>query len=510
MSEQWAELLKQLPNFLGGHIMLSLAALAVGLAVSIPLGIAVSRRPRLAELTLTVAGIIQTIPSLALLALMLMLLGGEIGFEPAFAALTLYSILPILAGTVTGLRGVDPPLIEAARGLGMSERQLLFQVQLPLAAPVIVSGIRTATVLVVSTATLASPVGGRSLGNYIFQGLESMNYLSVIFGCVLVALLAIILDQLIHLLEIAAQRRSRTLAWLSGLGLLAVFIGGVLPLFGRYVFSKESWVHVASGSFTEQHILSEVIERKLPADYRADKRKSMPEGIQFLALRQNEIDCMTNYTGNIWTLIMQEKSFPPAASREERRRIVLQRVTDYLDKNWGVACLPLGFENAYALAMRKEDAQARNIRKISDLAGKFPNFQLGCDQQFQSRPEWRAVREGYGLDPKEIHPMDAGIMYETLQKGRCDVIAAYSSDGRIGAYDLVLLEDDLGLFPPYDAVLLLSPKAAARPGFRDALAALAGVINQETMQRANYRVDKEGWTYSQAAEGLLKGIEWRK
>src|SRR5262249_37329224 len=171
MNEQLAELFQQLPGFLGGHLLLSLAALVVGLGLSLPLGIITSRKPKLAEFTLGLAGVIQTVPSLALLAFMVLLLGGLIGFTPAFIALTMYSILPILANTIIGIRGVDPALIEAARGLGMSERQMLFRVQLPLAAPVIIAGIRTATVLVVGTATLVSPVGGKSLGNYIFQGL---------------------------------------------------------------------------------------------------------------------------------------------------------------------------------------------------------------------------------------------------------------------------------------------------------------------------------------------------
>src|SRR5262249_48775114 len=185
----------KLPAYLGGHMLLSMAALAVGLGVSLPLGIAASRRPKLSEFTLGVAGIIQTVPSLALLALMVPLLGGMIGFVPAFIALTLYSILPALANTITGIRGVDPSLTEAARGLGMSDKQMLFRVELPLAAPVIISGIRTATVLVVGTATLVTPVGGTSLGNYIFQGLNTGNRVSVVFGCVVTALLAILMDQ---------------------------------------------------------------------------------------------------------------------------------------------------------------------------------------------------------------------------------------------------------------------------------------------------------------------------
>ena len=215
-----AELLQKLPLYLGGHLTLSLAALAVGLLVSLPLGIAASRRPRLAEGLLGAAGIIQTVPSLALLALMVPLLGGMIGFWPALLALVLYSILPILANTVVGIRGVDPALIEAARGLGMSPRQMLCRVELPLAAPVILGGVRTATVLVVGMVTLVTTVGGASLGNYIFSGLESFNDLWTSRGLRLRRVVGLVLDQLVHLLELAAQRRSRWLAWAGAGGLL--------------------------------------------------------------------------------------------------------------------------------------------------------------------------------------------------------------------------------------------------------------------------------------------------
>lgn len=216
MRDQLAELFEDLPTYLGGHMLLSLAALAVGLLISVPLGIAVSRRPRLGEWALGLAGIVQTIPSLALLALMVPLLGGKIGFLPAFIAMTLYSLLPILANTIIGIRGIDPVLTEAARGLGMNDGQLLRRVQLPLASPVIIGGIRTATVLVVGTATLATPVGETTLGNYIFRGLNTRDNLTVVFGCVFAAFLAVVLDQLIRLLEQAAIRRNQLLAWVGG------------------------------------------------------------------------------------------------------------------------------------------------------------------------------------------------------------------------------------------------------------------------------------------------------
>ena len=283
MIEHLAEILSELPAYLGGHMLLSLAALAVGLATSMPLGIAAVRRPRLGEMMLSIAGVVQTVPSLAFLALMVPLLGGRIGFLPAFLALTLYSILPILSGTIVGIRGVDPAMTEAARGLGMSARQMLFRVQLPLATPVIVAGIRTSTVLVVGTATLATPVGCTTLGNYIFQGLEMNDQSVIVVGCVLAALLAVAMDQLIRLLELASRHRSRARAWFAAAGLALLTIGGMSRPIGRLVDPPHNPVVVGSGPFTEQHILSEVIKGTLPAaDFTVDQRKGMGESIQFL------------------------------------------------------------------------------------------------------------------------------------------------------------------------------------------------------------------------------------
>ncbi len=167
LAERWAEL----PDLLAGHMLLSLAAILVGLSISLPLGILAASRPRLAAVVFNAASVIQTIPGLALLALMVPLLGGMIGYAPAFLALMLYSILPILRNTIVGLQGLDPVVREAARGIGMTPRERLWQVELPLALPVIVAGLRTAVVWVVGAATLATPVGASSLGNYIFAGL---------------------------------------------------------------------------------------------------------------------------------------------------------------------------------------------------------------------------------------------------------------------------------------------------------------------------------------------------
>ncbi len=503
MTEQLTELLDKLPDYLGGHLLLTLTALGVGLAVSLPLGIGASRRPRLAELTLGAAGVIQTVPSLALLALMVLVLGGLIGFLPAFIALTLYSILPILANTIIAIRGVDPALTEAARGLGMSERQMLFRVQLPLAAPVIIAGIRTATVLVVGTATLVTPVGGTSLGNYIFGGLESLNHVATVFGCVVAAVLAVYLDQVVRLLEIAARRRSRARAWVGALGLLVVLSGGLYGPVSRLLSRDERWSVIASGPFTEQHILGEVLALHLePAGFHADRRPGMSEGIQFEALRHGQIDCMVNYSGNIWALVMKRTDFAD-------RQTTLREISRYLHDHYHTLCLgSLGFENAYAFAMPRRRAEELGIHSVADLARWDEPLKIGGDNQFFIRSEWRQVKEAYGLKEGALQTvaMDPTLMYGAVADGQVDVIVAYTSDGRIKAYDLVILDDPRHAFPPYDAVLLVSEKAAAKPGLLAALRPLIETINVDMMRAANYAVDVDHKTGRRAAEELLRHI----
>lgn len=500
MYDQLADRFAELPGYLGGHMLLSTTALLVGMGISLPLGIFVSRRPRWSEPVLGVAGIIQTIPSLALLALMVPLLGGMIGFVPAFIALTLYSILPALSNTITGIRGVDSALVEAARGLGMSERQLLFRVELPLAAPVIIAGIRTATVLVVGTATLVTPVGGTGLGNYIFQGLETRNNVATVFGCVFAALLALVMDQLIRLLEVAARRRSRRMAWAGGLGLLLVLGGGLYAPAAEFLRFHENRVIVGSGQFTEQHILSELLATELgEAGFHVDQRKGMGETIQFAGLCQSQIDCCVDYSGNIWAVVMKRTDILD-------RETTIVEITRYLAEEHGVTCLgSLGFEDAYALAIPAELADKHGIRTIADLKPRAAGWQVAGDNQIFGRPEWRQLKERYGLRfAKEIN-MDPTLMYDAAGKD-VQLILAYTSDGRIPAKNLRLLDDPLHVFPPYDAVLLLSPQAAAKPELVETLKPLLGKINLPAMQQANRAVDVDGQSPPRAAAALRASL----
>ncbi|HWB55285.1 MAG TPA: ABC transporter permease/substrate-binding protein [Tepidisphaeraceae bacterium] len=490
-----AHQLSLLPERLAWHIVLAVLALAVGIVVSLPLAIICTRIRALRGPALSIAGMIQTVPSLALLALMVLVFS-TIGFLPAIIALVLYSILPILRNAVTGIAGVDPAAVEAARGVGMTDRQLLFKVQLPLAAPVIIAGIRTSAVWVVGIATLSTPVGQMSLGNYIFEGLQLRNNAAIAVGVISAALLAMLLDLLIHLMQLASEKRSLKLAMVSGVTLCALIGGGIAPL-----VNQKSEVIVGAKTFTEQYILADLISHRLDeAGFNAHKDQGMGSSILFDALCNGSVDCYVDYSGTIWANVMKKKERLPAQE-------IISRVTTYLKKQYGVECLgPLGFENTYALAMRRDRAEALGIKTIADLARVAPKLKIGGDYEFFGRPEWTAVQKMYGLHFAKTVALDSTLMYSAVKSGQVDVIAAFSTDGRIPAYNLVVLKDNQHAFPPYDALLLVSKTAATRPGFTEALRPMINSITDDQMRQANRRADVDGDTPVQAAKLLERRL----
>jgi osmoprotectant transport system permease protein len=504
-----SELLRGLPPLLAAHLALTVVALSAGVAISLPLAAAAVRWPRLRYPLISVAALVQTVPGLALLALMVPLLalsGGlgvglsAFGFPPAAIALTLYALLPVLRNSVTGLVNVDPAAVEAARGMGMSERQLLVQVQLPLAAPVIAAGIRTATVWTVGAATLATPVGQRCLGNYIFAGLQTRNWAMVLAGVIAAAALALLLDLVLGTLEqgIAARRRGQTVGALAAL-LLVVATGLVAPRLltgtsaarptttqARTQAAAVTRVRLGAKTFTEQYILAALLRRQLEAQgLEVEVAESLGSTVVFDALVHGDLDVYVDYSGTIWANQMKQRG---GGSRWR----VLAEMGAFLAREYGIRSSgSLGFENAYALAVRRETAERLGLHSIADLSAHAPRLSMGSDYEFFSRPEWAALRDAYGLRFASTTSFDPTLMYEALVAGKVDVITAFSSDGRIAAYDLVVLADPRAALPPYDAVVLLGPRVADDARVGCALAPLAGAIPVELMRQANLMVDRE-------------------
>ena len=298
---QIAEALARLPAYLSGHVAVSVAALVLGLAVSLPLALLSLRRPALQRLLLGVASVVQTIPGLALLALFYPLLLGlaalcerlfgasfsALGFLPSVLALALYSMLPVLRNTVTGLTEIAPAVKEAALGVGMTRRQSLFMVELPLALPIIMAGVRTAAVWVIGTATLSTPIGQTSLGNYIFTGLQTQNWVFVLFGCVAAAVFALLVDQLLALIEngLAGRKRARVVA--GAVGLLVIMAAALTPSLS----ASRAGTIIGTKPFTEQYILASLIEQRLnDAGLTASTREGLGSSVILDALAGNEID----------------------------------------------------------------------------------------------------------------------------------------------------------------------------------------------------------------------------
>ncbi len=498
MSGGWLALVHELRHELAQrtieHLHLTAVAVAIAVAGGLPLGLWVTRRVRVRGPVLGLVGMVQTIPSLALLGLLLPWLG--IGERPAIVALALYALLPIVRNTFTGLDGVPDSLIEAADGVGFTARQRLLMVELPLALPVLVAGIRTATVIGVGVATLAAFIGGGGLGEFIFRGIQSSNNDLMMVGAVPAAVLALVLDFTIGRVELALRRGPggrpslvRAAAW--AVAPLVVILVPASLLAGRTEPpASVRTIAIGGKAFAEQRIVGEMMAQLIEDRTGLTVERKFDLGstqIVHAALAQGEIDLYAEYTGTaLMEILKHELMTDPAevfalVARDYRRRFECEWLPAF------------GFNNTYTITVRDDEAARRGWRTIGDLAGSAPELTAGFTGEFIERPDgYGAFPRVYGFRFGDVRMMDPGLMYQAVAKGKVDVICGFGTDGRIPALHLRPLTDDRHLFPPYYAapVVRLDTLRAA-PGIREALAPLAGRIDDATMQRLNYAVDEE-------------------
>ncbi|MGK2908333.1 MAG: ABC transporter permease/substrate-binding protein [Sphingobium sp.] len=490
---------------LAAHVQLAAAALLLGLVIALPLTLWASRNRHVAKIALSAASLIQTIPALALLALFYPILlwlsawaGGGIpalGFLPALLALALYAVLPILRNGVTGLSNLDPAVLEAADGVGMSPAQKLRLVELPLVAPMLMAGIRTAAVWTIGAATLSTTVGQPSLGDPIFAGLQTQNWTLVLKGCFAAAALALVTDGLLALAERGIRLRKSGQAWFAIALILAGACLACLPLRA----STGSVVTIGAKNFSEQYILARLIGARLEAaGYTVKYREGLGSAVIYRALASGDIDVYVDYSGTLWSNEMKRTDSPPSDQ-------MIRDIAAWTQKTSGARVLgSLGFENAYVFAMRAADARQRRIATLDDLARWSPQLRLGSDLEFLQRPEWKSVQSAYPLRFANARAFSPTFMYRGLQDGTVDVITAFSSDGRIAADKLLVLTDPRGVIAHYDALILLSPRRANDNRIAEALKPLIGRVSVEQMRAANLQVDRDDAKRmpAQAAEWL--------
>jgi osmoprotectant transport system permease protein len=489
LKHNWREILQ----LTWEHLVLVLVATAIAVAIGLPVGILLSRRERWRGPVLGIANVMQTVPSLALFGFLIPLsfIGG-IGRRTAIVALVLYALLPIIRNTVTGILGVDRNVREAAVAMGMTDRQVLWQVELPLAASVILTGVRVAVVISVGVATIAAAVGAGGLGMFIFRGLRQNNDINLILaGAIPAALMAISADFALGLLEkrfdaSARHVPERKTKWLWRLAWAALALAFV---FGSFIALRRERADVRVGSkdFTESVILGEIVAQMLEArGLKVERRFELGGTLSHQALVSGEIDCYPEYTGTAYTAILHHKAITdPALVYEQVKR-------EYAEKFAIEAGPPLGYSNDFAILVRGEVARRLKLKTISDAAPYVREWRAGFGQDFMSRDDgYAGFARAYGLTFSERpREMDLSLTYRALATGQVDLIAGNSTDGLIAALDLFQLEDDRHFFPPYQAVILARQTAlASQPALAEVLARLNNALTTEEMRRLNNEVD---------------------
>ncbi|MEP6708055.1 MAG: glycine betaine ABC transporter substrate-binding protein [Pyrinomonadaceae bacterium] len=481
------------------HLALVFFSTLVAILIGIPTGVMLTRKKALRGPVLGIANVMQTIPSLALFGFLIPLpfIGG-IGARSALVALVLYALLPIIRNTVTGILGVEPAMREAAVGMGMTDRQILWQVELPLATSVILTGVRVATVIAVGVTTIAAAVGAGGLGVYIFRGLRQYDNNLLIAGAGSAALIALAADFSLGVFEqhfaATGKRQSRiSAAQKFGVAAIAIIMLAAVLLSFRSSQSNANAganggrVLVGSKDFTESALLAEIVAQMLEARGVAVERQfELGGNLPHEALLAGRIDLYPEYTGTAYTAILHHQPISdPGAVYDQVKR-------EYAEKFNLEVSPPLGFENTFAILVRGEVARRLSLKTISEAAKYAPQWRAGFGQDFMSRADgYPGLSKAYGLKFAEApHEMDLSLTYIALSSGKVDLIAGNSTDGRIAALDLVQLEDDRHYFPPYEAVLLARKDALARlPALAETVARLTGAITTEEMRRLNYEVD---------------------
>ncbi|MEY9977954.1 osmoprotectant update ABC transporter permease/substrate-binding subunit OpuFB [Lysinibacillus sp. RC79] len=477
------------------HIQISFIALFFAVVIAIPLGIYLTNKKKIAESIIGISAVLQTIPSLALLGLLIPLFG--IGKVPAIIALVVYALLPILRNTFTGINEVDPSLKEAAMAMGMNTRKRLVKVELPLAMPVIMAGIRTAMVLIVGTATLAALIGAGGLGDIILLGIDRNNTALIILGAVPAAILALVFDFLLKKLESLSFKKTMTaLSIISVVALLMM----IFPLLN---FKEKEEIVIAGKLGSEPEILINMY--KLLIENETDLKVQLKPGLGktsfvFNALKSGSIDIYPEFTGTAISEFLKEE-----AINNNQEDVYHQAKEGMINKFGMVMLSPMKYNNTYALAVSKEMAETYHLQTISDIKPIQETIKAGFTLEFNDREDgYLGIQKRYGITLSNITTMEPKLRYQAIESGNIDVLDAYSTDSEIRQYNLRVLADDQQLFPPYQGAPLLREETLKKyPKIETALNKLANQITDDEMREMNYRVNVEGQNIEDVAREYL-------
>lgn len=471
------------------HILISLLAISIASVLGIILGIIISEYRRFSGLILGTVNILYTIPSIALLGFFITITG--VGNTTALIALIIYALLPIIRSTYTGIVNINPLIIEASEGMGSTKLQQLFKVKLPLALPVLMSGIRNMVTMTIALAGIASFVGAGGLGVAIYRGITTNNSAMTFLGSLLIAILALVFDFILGLIEKRLTNRKRVKYKINPkliiLGLFIVIFGAYFSLNSK----KDKTINIATKPMTEGYILGQMLTELIEQD--TDLKVNITNGVGggtsniHPAIVKGEFDLYPEYTGTSWEAVLKKE-----ASYDESKFDELQK--EYKEK-YNLEYVNLyGFNNTYGLAVNKDIVEKYNLKTYSDLAKVSNNLIFGAEYDFFEREDgYKELQKIYNMDFKKKIDMDIGLKYQAMKDKKIDVMVIFTTDGQLAISDVVVLEDDKKMYPSYRAgTVVRSEILSEYPELKPVLEKLNNILDDKIMADLNYQVESEG------------------
>ncbi|MEJ6464526.1 ABC transporter permease subunit [Fusobacterium nucleatum] len=476
-------------NLTKEHILISLLAISIASVLGIILGIIISEYRRFSGLILGTVNILYTIPSIALLGFFITITG--VGNTTALIALIIYALLPIIRSTYTGIVNINPLIIEASEGMGSTKLQQLFKVKLPLALPVLMSGIRNMVTMTIALAGIASFVGAGGLGVAIYRGITTNNSAMTFLGSLLIAILALVFDFILGLIEKRLANHKRVKYKLNP---KLIILGLFIVIFGVY-FSlnskKEKTINIATKPMTEGYILGQMLTEIIEQD--TDLKVNITNGVGggtsniHPAIVRGEFDIYPEYTGTSWEAVLKKE-----ASYDESKFDELQK--EYKEK-YNLEYVNLyGFNNTYGLAVNKDIADKYNLKTYSDLAKVSNNLIFGAEYDFFEREDgYKELQKVYDIDFKKKIDMDIGLKYQAMKDKKIDVMVIFTTDGQLAISDVIVLEDDKKMYPSYRAGTVVRSEILSKyPELKPVLEKLNNILDDKTMADLNYQVESKG------------------
>lgn len=474
-------------NLLCEHIEISLLAIVIAILLGGTIGIAISECQKASKPTLGVINFLYTIPSISMLGFLIPFSG--VGNATAVIALTVYALLPMVRSTHTGITHVDQNILEAAKGMGSTKTQILFKIKLPLAMPVILSGIRNMVTMTIALTGIASFIGAGGLGVAIYRGITTNNTAMTMVGSLLIALLALAFDFFLGFAEkriskrnVQSKKANKAMAFTALALASAMILASVMPS------GKKDTIHIATKPMTEQYILGEMLDMLIEQD--TDLNVEITQGVGGgtsniqPAMESGEFDIYPEYTGTAWNMVLKKDGL----YTEDMFSKLESEYTNSLDMSWvGM----YGFNNTYGLVVRKEVADKYNLKTYSDLKAVASKLVFGAEYDFFEREDgYDALCQEYGFQFKKTMDMDIGLKYQAINQGKIDVMNIFTTDGQLSASDITVLEDDKHFYPSYMCGnVVRNDILATYPVIKDELNKLANIITDSDMAQMNYEVE---------------------